>query len=105
MARHVRKGDLVEIISGKHKGLKGKILEVLVEAGRVRVEGVNSIKHVKANPTTGTPGGRLERLGSVHISNVLPVDPESGRGTRVGWTIDPSGAKSRIAKRSGRMIA
>lgn len=101
--RHVRKGDKVQVIAGKCKGEQGTIIEVLVAKERVRIEGVNPIKvHVKPGRNQQMPnGGILEKFGTIHWSNVLPVDPESGKPTRVGFKILDDGTKVRVAKKSG----
>ena len=106
MARHVKKGDIVAVIAGKHKGEQGKILEVLVDRDRVRVEGIATIKrHLKPGQDQKVPqGGIIEKFGTVHISNVLPVDPQDGKPTRVGFKRLEDGRKVRIAKRSGEVI-
>ncbi len=107
MARHVRKGDTVMIIAGKYKGQKGKILEVMVERDRVRVEGIASIKrHLKAGRDPKVPqGGIIEKFGTIHISNVMPIDPGSKKPTRVGFKTLEDGRKVRIARRSGEQLA
>ncbi len=107
MARHVRKGDTVEVMSGRDKGKRGKILEVLVAKDRVRVEGVATVKrHLKPGRDPKVPqGGIIEKFGTVHISNVLPIDPESKKPTRVGFKTLDDGRKVRIARRSGEIIA
>ena len=77
---HVRKGDEVEVITGSHRGRKGKILEIKTEAHRVLIEGVNMVKrHVR--PTQDNPkGGVIEREGGIHISNVrLTNRPAAGK--------------------------
>ena len=85
MARHVRKGDTVEVISGKYKGQQGKILEVLIAKDRVRIEGVATVKrHLKPGRDPKVPqGGIIEKFGTIHISNVLPIDPSTSKPTRV----------------------
>ena len=101
MARHVRKGDRVRVMAGKHRGLEGVITEVLVEKNRVRVEGIEIIRHLKpSRDGSGQEGGRLTRPGSIHISNVLPIDPTDGKATRVGWKIDDNGNKVRVSRRT-----
>lgn len=107
MARHIKKGDTVAVISGKHKGQQGKVLEILVDRERVRVEGVASVKrHLKPGRDPKFPnGGIIEKLGTVHISNVLPLDPQSGKPTRVGFKTLDDGRKVRVAKRSGEQLA
>ncbi len=100
----LRKGDTVVVISGKDKGKKGKILKLDSEAGKVIVEGVNLIKrHMR--PTPKNPqGGILEREAAIFWSKVMPVDPKTGKGTRVRAGKDDKGHKIRIAK-SGEEIA
>ena len=103
---HIRKGDQVAVMSGKDRGKKGKVLVVLQDEKKAIVEGVNMIKkHVRADPRKGVQGGVLEREAPVHVSNLLPIDPESGKPTRVGHKfLDGSGGKRRkvrIARRSG----
>ena len=90
---HVKKDDQVIVISGKDKGAKGKVLMV-----------VNMVKkHQKARTQTA-PSGIVEREGSIDASNVMLVDPKTGKPTRVGYRINEDGSKSRIAKRSGEVI-
>lgn len=107
MARHVRKGDNVQVISGRYKGQQGKILEILVAKDRVRIEGVATVKrHLKPGRDPKVPqGGIIEKFGTIHISNVLPIDPESKKPTRVGFKTLDDGRKVRIARRSGEIIA
>ena len=83
MASHIRKDDLVEVIAGDHKGSRGKVLKVDPVKGLVLVQGVNMVyRHVR--PSRRNPqGGRLQKEAPIHISNVLPVDEKTGRGTRV----------------------
>lgn len=80
---HIRKGDVVRVISGNHKGSEGKILRVFPERSRVIVEGVNMrMRHMK--PSQAYPqGGRVEREAPIHASNVMPLD-RKGVPTRVG---------------------
>ena len=107
MARHVKKGDTVAVITGKYKGKQGKVLEVLTGNDRVRVEGVATVKrHLKPGRDPKVPnGGIVEKFGTVHMSNVLPVDPQTGKPTRVGFKTLEDGSKVRFAKKSGETIA
>ena len=101
---HVKKGMLVKVVSGNHKGMEGKILNVFPNKNRVIVEGVNFRKRA-ARPTQENPsGGFVEREAPLHISNVAHVDPESGAATRVGFEVK-DGEKMRVAKRSGKALA
>ncbi len=91
------------VIAGKDKGKVGKVLKVLPEKDRVVVEGVRIVKkHLK--PTASNPeGGVVEREAPIHISNVMLVDPKTGKPTRVGIKYE-NGKKLRYAKRSGAVI-
>jgi large subunit ribosomal protein L24 len=101
MAQRVKKGDTVVIITGAEKGKTGTIKRVLVKADRVIVEGINRVwKHVK--PSQRFPqGGRIQKEAPIHISNVQPVDPKTGKGTRVKFEFK-DGVKHRIAVSSGQ---
>jgi large subunit ribosomal protein L24 len=99
MAARIRKDDVVYVRSGDDKGRTGKVLR-LVGEDRVVVEGVNVVwKHLK--PTQqAQKGGRIRREAAIHISNVQPVDPKTGKGTRVKFKIE-SGQKRRVAAKTG----
>ena len=101
---HVKSGDTVEVISGNSKGKRGKIVEVLVKKSRVIVEGDNMIKkHVK--PNAQNPQGEIKELeGTIHISNVLVVDPSTGKATRTGRKLNEAGKLQRYSKASGKFI-
>ena len=88
MPLHIRKDDVVEVIAGDHRGARGKVLRVDRTAHLVLVEGVNLVyRHVR--PTRRNPqGGRVQKEAPIHLSNVLPYDSGSGRGRRVGFTIE-----------------
>jgi large subunit ribosomal protein L24 len=96
MAMHVKKGDMVQVISGDSKGVTAKVLRVIPEKNRVVVEGVNlAFKHVR--PSQKSPqGGRIRIEKPIHLSNVLPVSPKSGKGVRVRFETDGKGNKKRI---------
>jgi large subunit ribosomal protein L24 len=88
MALNIRKGDLVQVISGKDRGVKGKVIEVYPESDRLIVEGVNRIKkHTKVgqNARGAKTGGIITTEAPIHVSNVMIIDPEDGRPTRVGF--------------------
>jgi large subunit ribosomal protein L24 len=100
MARHIKRGDTVVVITGADKGKQGKVLKILPDKGRVVVEGINRVwKHVR--PSQRNPqGGRIQKDAPIHMSNVLPLDPTTGKGTRVRFEVR-DGAKHRIAVKSG----
>lgn len=100
---HVRKGDTVIVLSGKHKGQTGKVLLALPRDQKVVVEGVNVItKNVK--PSMSNPqGGQEQRELALHASKVALVDPETGKATRIRKQI-VDGKKVRVAVASGKVI-
>ena len=100
----IRKGDSVRIIAGDDKGKEGKVLEVDVEKKRVFVEGYNIVKkHQK--PTAGKPEGEIKKTeASIHISNVMLLNPASGKPTRVGRKLNEKGKLQRYAKETGELI-
>ena len=115
----IRKGDLVQVISGKDRGVKGKVIEVMPEADRGIVEGVNRIKkHTKVgqNARGAKTGGIITTEAPIHVSNVMIIDPEDGRATRIGYRREkvekrrPDGStyeaerSVRISRRTGKDI-
>ncbi len=96
MARHVKKGDMVEIIAGDHRGETGRVMKVVPDKNRVYVEGINlAYKHVR--PSQRNPqGGRIRVERPIHISNVLPLHPKSSTGTRVRYEKNAKGVKKRV---------
>ncbi|MDD4632371.1 MAG: 50S ribosomal protein L24 [Proteiniphilum sp.] len=101
---HIKKGDTVYVNSGEDKGKTGRVLEVLVDKNRAVVEGVNIVsKHTK--PNAQNPNGGIEKKeASVHLSKLNPVDPKTGKPTRVGRKKDNKGKSVRYAKKSGEVI-
>lgn len=97
MALHVKRGDTVQIIAGDHKGATGRVLHVYPDRHVVVVQGQNVAKrHVR--PSRRNPqGGRISVEQPIHISNVLPVNPKSGKGSRVRYEVSQGGAKKRVA--------
>ena len=119
MSLNIRKGDPVQVISGKDRGVKGKVIEVYPESDRVIVEGVNRIKkHTKVgqNARGAKTGGIITTEAPIHVSNVMIVDPEDGRPTRVGFRKEkvekrrPDGStyeaerSVRVSRRTGKDI-
>lgn len=101
---HVKKDDNVIVITGKDKGKKGRIIAAYPRENRVLVEGVNMVKrHTRPNPQN-QQGGIIEREAPIHVSNVMHIDPKSGKPTRIGTKVLDNGKKVRIAKRSGQEI-
>ncbi len=105
MAIKIRKGDLVQVISGDDKGKTGKVLAVDEVKQRVVVEKVNFVKrHTKAR-RSGAQSGIIEREAPIHVSNVLLWDPKSERGARVGVRVLKDGTRERISRASGETIS
>ena len=102
---HIKKGDIVYVNTGEDRGKTGRVLKVLVADNRAIVEGINMVtKHTKPN-AKNPQGGRTQTELSVHISNLNPVDPKSGKPTRVGREINEKTKKLvRYAKRSGEEL-
>ena len=101
---HVRKGDTVIVVAGKERGKRGRVLRVIPEKSRVVVERINMIKKHQRPTQKLRQGGIIEREGSIHLSNVMLVDPTSGKPTRIGMRALTEGRKVRVAKKSGELI-
>src|SRR5450759_746837 len=103
--RRIRKDDVVVVLTGKDRGARGKILKVLPDKGRAVVEGVNKIKRAtRGNPQKNIKGGILEREAPIALSNLMHVDPEGGKPTRVG--VKKEGEDwVRYAKKSGATVS
>ena len=100
----IRKGDQVQVITGKDKGKRGVVTRVRSDE-RVVVEGVNLIKrHTKPNPTLGTPGGIVARENPVHISNIAIFNPVTSKPDRVGFKTLEDGRKVRIFKSTKEVV-
>ena len=106
MAMHIKKGDTVVVLSGKEKGKSGKVLEVDRERERAIVEKLMIFKrHLKRGKNPASPeGGIVEKSGSIHLSNLALVDPQSKKPTRIGIKILENGKRVRVAKKSGVQI-
>jgi large subunit ribosomal protein L24 len=101
---HIKKGDTVVVNTGNDKGKKGRVLEVFIKTDRAIVEDVNMMKkHTKPNAES-PQGGIVEKEASIHISNLMLVDPKSGEATRIGRRLNDSGKLVRFSKKSGEEI-
>jgi large subunit ribosomal protein L24 len=104
----IRRGDLVEVLTGKDVGRRGKVLEVIPSERRLIVEKINMVKrHTKPRPVKGTrgaqmtPGGVLEKEAAIRVDNVALVCPRCNEPTRVGYRIADNGDKIRHCRRAG----
>jgi large subunit ribosomal protein L24 len=104
MAAKIRKGDRVQVLTGKDKGKRGEVLKVLPEANRALVQGINIVKRHSKPQGVNQPGGIQEKEASINLSNLALIDPKSDKPTRVGFRIDGD-KKVRVAKASGEVIA
>jgi large subunit ribosomal protein L24 len=98
---HIKKDDIVEVLTGEDKGKRGRVLSVDSEANKVLVEGVNRVyKHMKPS-RRNQQGGRLSKEMPMNVSNVALICPQTGKPTRVGLRYLADGSKERYSKRSG----
>ncbi|HEX8323734.1 MAG TPA: 50S ribosomal protein L24 [Tepidisphaeraceae bacterium] len=103
MGQRIKKGDTVVVISGADKGKTGTVKKIDAKDGRLIVDGINRVwKHVKPNQKF-PQGGRMQKEAPIHASNVQPVDPSTGRGTKVKFELR-DGKKVRVAKKGGTVL-
>ncbi len=101
----IKKGDTVEVISGKDAGTRGRVLVIDRKQERLVIEGVNMIKrHTRPNPQKNVQGGIVQREAPIHVSNVMVVSPDSGQRSRIGFRILDDGRKVRVAKVDGAIL-
>jgi len=102
---HVKKGDIVEVIAGNYKGQRGRVLKVLPKQNKVIVEGVNMVYKHKKPRTEDQESNIVKQEAPIHISNVLPICPETDKPTRVGRRRDPqTGKLVRYSKKSPNKV-
>ncbi|HMS02561.1 MAG TPA: 50S ribosomal protein L24 [Gemmatimonadaceae bacterium] len=102
---HVTTGDVVRVMRGDDKGKEGKVIRVYHKTGRITVEGVNIVKKHRRARTAEEQSGIIEMAAPFAASNVMLIDPQSGKPTRVRAQVDKDGTKERIAVKSGQSIA
>jgi large subunit ribosomal protein L24 len=99
----IRKGDRVIVLSGRDKGKKGEVFQVMPKERRALVRGVNTVRrHQRQTPQQ--EGGIVSKEAPIHLSNLAIEDPKDGKPTRVGFKVLDDGRKVRVAKRSGEQI-
>lgn len=101
---NVKKDDVVVVIAGKDKGVKGKVLVSLPQEERVIVQNANMVTRHKKPRRQGEAGGRIKQEGTIHVSNVMIVCPKCDKATRVGHTIEKD-KKIRVCKKCGAKIS
>ncbi len=101
---HIKKGDIVKILTGADKGKQGRVLSVEINKNRAIIEGVRFVsRHTKPN-AKDPKGGILKREAPVHLSNLMLIDPKSGEPTRIGRKRNEKGELKRYAKKTGEII-
>jgi large subunit ribosomal protein L24 len=101
---HIRKGDTVLVLAGDDKSKTGKVLEVFADKNRAIVEGINMVtKHQK--PSAGKPEGGIKKMeGTIHISNLMLVEPSNNKPTRTGRKLNEKNKLQRYSKKTGELI-
>ncbi|GHS91217.1 50S ribosomal protein L24 [Alphaproteobacteria bacterium] len=99
----IKRGDFVQVMAGKDKGRTGTVLKVLLDEGRVIVEGVGRVVRF-IRPSQAHPEGKVEKNQSLHISNVALVDARTGKPGRIGYKVDVKGKKERFFKKTGNVV-
>jgi large subunit ribosomal protein L24 len=100
----IKKGDTVKLLSGKDRGKTGTVLRVIPASNRVVVENVNMHTRFERSKKAGTPGQKVVFAAAVHLSNVMLVDSNSGKPSRVGFKRMDNGSKIRIAKKRDKAV-
>ncbi|MFK7866571.1 MAG: 50S ribosomal protein L24 [Alphaproteobacteria bacterium] len=104
MAKKIKKGDTVQVLSGRDAGKRGDVMSVDPKTGKAIVRDVNTVsKHNK--PQAGRDGGIETKAMPIQLSNLSLIDPADDKPVRVGFKMDETGKKVRFAKRSGQIIA
>lgn len=100
----IRKGDTVQVLSGKDKGKTGTVIKVIPKIGKVVVENINTHTKFERSKTAGKPGQQVKISSPLPVSKVMLLDNNSGRPSRIGYSFLESGKKQRIAKQSGKAV-
>jgi large subunit ribosomal protein L24 len=100
----ITKGDTVRVMRGDDRGKEGKVLQVFLKTGRVKIDGVNIVKRHRKARGPDDPGGIMEMPAPVHVSNVMLMDPSSGAATRIAMRVDEDGTKERLSIKGGGAI-
>ena len=101
---HVSRGDTVRVMRGDEKGKEGKVVRVYLKTGRVIVEGINIVKKHKRARTADEVSGIIDMPAPMAVSNLMLLDPKSGKPTRIRARIDADGTKERVSAKSGEPI-
>ena len=104
MAARIKKGDRVVVIAGDDRGKQGEVLEVRPKLNRAVVQGVNIARRHTKPRGMGQPGGIVEKEATIHLSNLMLIDPKTDKPTRVGFKVLENGGKARVARATGNLI-
>ena len=104
MAAKIKKGDKVQVLTGKDKGKRGEVLKVIPTENRAVVQGINMVTRHNKPRGMGQPGGIEQKEAAIQLSNLALIDPKSDKPTRVGFKVLEDGKKVRVAKASGEVI-
>jgi large subunit ribosomal protein L24 len=103
MSLRIKKGDQVEVITGRDKGKRGSVLAVLPQKGRALVEGINMIKKHRRARGADKPGGIISLEAPIHLSNIMLIDPDTDEPTRFRSEVR-DGKKVRVSVKSGKVL-
>ena len=104
MAAKIKKGDRVQVLTGRDKGKRGEVIAVMPTESRALVQGVNMVKRHRKPQGLNQPGGIQEKEAPIHLSNLALIDPKSDKPTRVGFRLLEDGKKVRVARPSGEVL-
>jgi large subunit ribosomal protein L24 len=104
MAAKIKKGDRVQVLTGRDKGKRGEVIAVMPKEDRALVQGVNMVKRHQKPQGLNQPGGIVEKEAPIHLSNLALIDPTSDKPTRVGFSVLEDGRKVRVARPSGEVL-
>ena len=100
----IKKGDQVQVLSGKDKGARGEVIKAMPAEGKVVVRGVAMVKKAQRANQQGQQGGIIQKEAAIDVSNVALIDPKTDKPTRVGYRFNEDGKKVRYSKKSGEEI-
>lgn len=103
-AMHISRGDTVRVMRGDDKGKEGKVVRVYLKTGRVIVEGLNMVKKHRRARTAEEQSGIIDMPAPMAVSNLMLIDPKSGKPTRTRVRLDADGTKERVSVKSGEAI-
>jgi large subunit ribosomal protein L24 len=104
MAARIRKGDRVQVMTGADKGKRGEVLQVLPKENRAVVQGVNIAKRHTKPKGMGQEGGIIAKEATIHLSNIMLIDPKTDKPTRIAHRVLDNGTKLRVARATGNTI-